>query len=65
MDFDVEAYENPIIELVDISGKRITDCIIESKIGAKINTDHLEAGVYFVNLLDNGNFIETQKLIIQ
>tara|TARA_B100000508_G_scaffold140085_1_gene139947 strand:+ start:36150 stop:40244 length:4095 start_codon:yes stop_codon:yes gene_type:complete len=65
VDFDVEAYENPIIELVDISGKRITDCIIESKIGAKINTDHLEAGIYFVNLLDNGNFIETQKLIIQ
>jgi hypothetical protein len=62
---DGEAYNNPTIEVIDLTGKSVAHYAFNDKNKVKIATADFNAGVYFVKLNDNGCFIETQKLIIQ
>ncbi|PHR46413.1 MAG: hypothetical protein COA32_11205 [Fluviicola sp.] len=65
VEIDAEGYENPTIEVVDLTGKSVAHYEFKDKNKVKITTSDFNAGVYFVKLNDNGRFIETQKLIIQ
>ena len=64
-EFDREAYEEPAITLVDLTGKTIARYAAHDDNAVSIETTELKAGVYFVQLSDDGRFIETKKLIVQ
>jgi hypothetical protein len=65
VEIDAEAYENPSVEVIDLTGKSVAHYEFDDKNKVKIATANLKAGIYFVKLNDNERFIETQKLVIQ
>jgi hypothetical protein len=65
VEIDAEGYDNPTIEVVDLTGKSVAHFKFNEQNKVKVSTANLKAGVYFVKLNDNDRFIETQKLIIQ
>ena len=64
-EFDREAYDEPAITLVDLTGKKVARYAAGDGNAVSIETAELKAGVYFVQLSDDGRFIETKKLIVQ
>lgn len=61
-----QLYEKASVSIIDITGKTVKTQQFESGVKLQnIAVDDLENGIYFVQLIENGNISSTEKLIVQ
>ena len=53
------------VELIDISGKTIKAFERKKNSVEAVSTSNMPKGVYLVNISENGNVIQTDKLIVE
>jgi hypothetical protein len=53
------------LEIRDVIGKKVRTLPIKANTTDKINLGQMQSGVYFVRLLEDGQIIQTEKLVIQ
>lgn len=62
---NISISENNIsISIFDITGKNVSEIELNNGINT-LNIENLNAGIYFYSIKQNGNIIETKKLVIQ
>ena len=66
--FDVIKPSNMKIVLMDLTGKKMLDIydgfVIDGTFTSIVKADNLSKGVYFLNILIDGNYI-TEKIILE
>jgi hypothetical protein len=63
--YDLKANPKAKVRITDIAGKMVYSSIVDNLNNRKeINTEHLQGGIYFIQLLDDVKLLWTDKLII-